>query len=155
MSFISLRNEIQSVITSMADCTYLRANPNEANIAINKIPVDDCLCIHIDRTTLTATKSRFGNYIYKIIPTEILFVYKNTRIDDKQTDIDTLINQAESKADEFFDKIIQSSVINDVVPIDDYKLDRLEGHKRFDAVLSGVLFTCDLPVSRNTYYCAT
>jgi len=153
MSFVTLRNEIESVINTIADCTYLRANPNEANMAINKIKVDDCLCIHIDRTTLTAKKSLYGNYVYKEIPTEILFVYKNTRIDDKQTAIDVLVDSAESKADEFFDKIIQSSVINDIVPIDDYQLDRLEGYKRFDAVLSGVLFTCTFPVSKNTYYC--
>jgi hypothetical protein len=153
MSFITLRNEIEAVIGYISDTLYLRANEGEANMAIDKMNIDGkCLCIHIDRTTMTANRSSFG-YVYKVVPTEILFVYKNTKLDDKQTEIDTMIDNAEAKADEFYDRIIQSAVINDVAALPGYSLDRLEGFKRFDAILSGVLFTCDLPINKNYYYC--
>ena len=153
MSIVTLRNEIEAVINTISDCTYLRANENEANKALNKIKVSACLCIHSDRTDVTATRSQVGNYIYKEVPTEIYFVYKNTRIDDKQADVDILVSQAELKADEFYDKIIQSAIINDMAELPGYTLTRLDAFKRFDAVLSGVLFKCDLHIHRNYYYC--
>lgn len=153
MSFITLRNEIEAVVKTIADTLYLRAGESEANMAIDKMHIDNkCLVIHIDRTTMTVNRSAFG-YVHKVVPTEILFVYKNKSIDDKQTEIDTMIDKAEAKADEFYDKIIQSAVINDLVELPGYSLDRLEGFKRFDAILSGVLFTSELPINKNTYYC--
>lgn len=153
-SIITLQNEIQAIIEGMDNIQYLRAKESEANIALNDLQVSDCLAIHFDRTTVAAGIHN-QNHIIKIIPTEILFVYKNTELDDKQTDIDILIDQAEDKADEFFDRLIQSAVINDLGEFEDYELNRLEADKRFDAILSGVLFTWDTPVSRKTYYCGT
>jgi hypothetical protein len=155
MSFKSLNDEIEAVVNTISDCTFLRAGPFEANIALNKIDCStNCIVIHYDRGESTGTKSLSGSYIYKVIPTNILFLYKNTEFDDKQTDIDTLIDQAESKADEFYDKMLQSSVIDDVAPLADYTLNRLTATKRFDAVLSGVDFECDFAVSRTQYFCS-
>jgi len=156
MSFKSLNDEIAAVVATISDCTFLRASSYEANMQLNKIDCStNCIVIHYDRGESIGNKSLAGNYVYKVIPTNILFLYKNTEFDDKQTTIDTLVDQAESKADEFFDKMMQSSVINDVAPIDEYTLNRLAATKRFDAVLSGVDFQCDFPVSRNNYYCGS
>jgi len=151
-AIITLQQEIEAIITSMDDCAYLRAKESEANIALNEMKVSDCLALHIDRSTASGQHHN-QNQIVKIIPTEIMFLYKNQELDDKQADIDTLIDQAEDKADEFYDKLIQSSVINDLADFEDYEINRLDAEKRFDAILSGVLFTWPAPVSRITYYC--
>ena len=151
-SIITLRNEIEALITAMDGVNYLRARPDEANIALDSMDLTDCLAIHIDQTTATTLRT-IGSYMVKIIPTEILFVYKNTQIDEKTYSVDDLINQAEDKADEFFDRLIQSDVISDIAPLPEYQLQRLEAYKRFDAILSGVLFTCEFPTDRKTYYC--
>ena len=152
-SFYSLQQEIQSIIESMDEVQYLRAKESEANIALDTLQASGCIAIHFDRTPATGQVGT-GNYIVKIIPTEILFVYKNSELDDKQASIDLLIDQAEDKADQFFDLLKQSAVIVDPDDgFDDYELNRLEADKRFDAILSGVLFTWNTPVSRKTYYC--
>jgi hypothetical protein len=152
-SIITLRNEIEAVINGMDGVDYLRARPDEANIALDNMSVTNCLAIHIDQTTVTTERALAGSYVVKVIPTQILFVYKNTDLDEKTRDVDTLIDQAEDKADEFFDLLIRSEVISDVVPLPVYELERLEAYKRFDAILSGVLFSCDFPTDRKTYYC--
>ena len=152
-AIIELRDEIQVIIEDMEGVQYLRANPQHANTELMNNKMDDeCLAIHIDQST--ASGSRSYNHIIKIIPTEILFVYKNTSLDDKLPFIDQLVDRAEEKADEFYDKLIQSSVISDLGEFEDYECQRLEGYKRFDTILSGILFTWDAPVSRKQYYCA-
>lgn len=149
---LTLRDEIESIITGMAGVTYLRAKEDEANKAINKMKVTNCLAVHIDLTTVSANRS-IGNYIYKVIPTQILFVYKNTRIDDKTYNVDILIDNADMKADEFYDLLIQGAVIDSLAELPGYETHRLEAYKRFDAIVSGVLFECDVPVPRYTRYC--
>ncbi len=148
---ITLRDEIEALIGLMNDVTYLRASRGEANIALTTQKVNKCLAIHTDQTT--ATGAYKNGRVTKTIPTEILFLYKNKSLDEKLYNVDKLVNKAEDKADEFFDKLIQSSVINDLADFDDYELQRLEAYKYFDAITSGVLFTWNTPVSRTFYYC--
>ena len=150
-SIITLRNEIQALIDLMDNIEYLRASPGEANIHIDKHKVNRCLAIHFDQTTAIGTN--FESSVVKIIPIEILFVYKNHSLDEKLKDVDKLVDMSEDKADEFYDRLIQSSVINDLGEPTDYTLERLEGYKRFDTILSGVLFNWDAPVSRTQYFC--
>jgi hypothetical protein len=156
MSFKVLNDEIERIVNTIADTTFLRAHPNEANTALDKVNIgSNCMVIHHDRGEASYSKSTYGNYVFKQIETEILFLYKNTRLDDKQTDIDTLIDQAESKADEFFDKMLQSSVFNEVAPYENPTLERLTAYKRFDAVTSGVNLVWTIPINKQTYYCGT
>ena len=151
---ITLRNEIESIIKSMDQCDYLRANPGEANIRLEEQAVDHCIAIHIDQSTATASSMPSNStWIVKNIPIEILFVYKNTYLDDKLYDLDSLVDKAEDKADEFYDYLMQSGVINDLGELEDYECQRLEAYKRFDSILTGVLFTWTAPVSRTKYYC--
>lgn len=152
-TIISLRSEIESVITGMADVDYLRASNSEANLTLMKTKITNCLAIHTDQTTATGNINTVG-YVNKIIPTEILFIYKNTKLDDKLYDTDTLVDQAEDKADEFHDLLIRSAVIDDNGDFDDYSLARLESYKLFDTVTSGILYTWNAPVSRTQYYCS-
>jgi hypothetical protein len=89
-----------------------------------------------------------------IVPTEILFIYKNSKLDDKLTDIDTLISQAELKADEFFDLLLMNAIIDDAADIGDYTLNRLEAYKEFDTIVSGVFFSWEAPIKRDNRYCS-
>ena len=152
-AIINLRNEIEAIITAMADVDYLRASATEANEKLMRQKITNCLAIHTDQTEVTGTVNN-QLYVSKIIPTEIFFVYKNTKLDDKLYDTDDLVDQAEEKADEFFDKLLQSAVIDDNANFDDYTLQRLDSYKRMDAIISGVLFTWNAPVSRKQYYCS-
>jgi len=131
----------------------LRAKATEANIALNELKVVDCIAIHLLGEGSAANYHNANSYT-KIIPINILFVYKNTELDDKQISIDTLIDSAEDTADMFHDRLIQSSVIIDLGEFEDYNCNPLESYKRFDAVLSGVLYTWNAPVSRINFYCA-
>ena len=151
-TIISLKAEIEAIITGMADCTYYRGNRHEVNKILQKDKITDCIAFHIDQTTVTGAVS--PGYVYKLVPTEILFVYKNSKLDDKLTDIDTLMGQAEQKADEFFDKLTQSVVIDDTPEFENYELNRLEAYKEFDTIVSGVLFTWNAPIPRNKRYCS-
>ena len=150
---ISLRNEVEAIITAMADCDYMRASQSEANKKLMNDKITSCIAIHIDQTEVTGGVTSSG-YVYKSIPLEILFVYKNTKLDDKLYNIDTLVDQAEDKADEFFDMLTRSAVINNAVDFDDYTLGRLEAYKQYDTIVSGMLFKWDAPVSRNQYFCS-
>ena len=153
-AILELRAEIEAIIKGMYGIDYLRASPEEANMALDRLNTNDCIAIHIDQTTVNTDVS-MGSYIVKNIPTEIFFVYKNISIDQTVAQTDELIDNAETMADEFYDKLIQSAVINDVVAIPGYDLERLEAYKKYDATFSGVMFTCDIPVNRKTYYCST
>lgn len=151
-AIVTLRNEIEAIIDLMDDCQYLRANSYEANIELDKTKINSCIAIHIDQSTATASQSN-QNWNVKTIPTEILFVYKNTNLDDKLYNLDSIVDKAEDKADTFHDKLIQSDIISDLEPWEDYQCQRLEAYKRFDSILTGVLFTWDAPVPRSKYYC--
>jgi len=150
----TLNAEIKAIIDAMSGVTYMRAKEDEANKLINDMKVTDCLAIHIDLTAFASFRT-VGSYNYKVIPIQILFVYKNTRIDDKTTAIDTLIDNAEDVADEFYDKLIQSSVLEQNATLDNPTYSRLEAYKRMDATVSGILFEWLCPVPRSTYYCAS
>jgi hypothetical protein len=149
---LSLKAEIESIITGMAGVTYYRGNHAEVNKILQKEKIVDCFAFHIDQTTITGEVS--GNYVYKVVPTEILFIYKNAKLDDKLTDIDTLVNQAEIKADEFHDLLIQSPVIDNSPEWENYELNRLEAFKKYDTIVSGVLFTWNAPIPRSKFYCS-
>jgi len=153
-AFKTLNDEIAAIVGIMDDCTYLRMTLGEANKAMNKTKVSDCFVVHYDQTPSSSMRSD-GSYTYKIIPIEILFLYKNTRIDDKLIDVDTLVDLAENKADEFYDLLIQSPVIETMAELDDPETERLPAFKRMDALTSGILFTWDVPIPRNTYYCGS
>ena len=154
-TIITLRNEIERLIGLMAGVTYLRGSRSEANMALDKLAVGTgCIAIHTDQSTATAiAPTAGGTYLYKDIPTQILFVYKNTKMDDKLYAVDSLVDAAEQKADEFYDHIIQSSVFSKHPALPGYDCQRLEAHKISDTILSGVLFTCLIPVDKSTYIC--
>ena len=66
---ITLRNEIESIINNMTDCYYIRTKPDELNKKLNKIKVGtQCICAHIDQTTITKEMSNY-QYAYYSIPT--------------------------------------------------------------------------------------
>lgn len=153
MTTLSLKAEIESIITGMTDCTYYRGNRDEVNKILQNNKITDCIAFHIDQTTITGVVNTIG-YVNKIVPTEVLFVYKNDQIDDKLTNIDTLINQAELKADEFFDLLVRNPVIDDNADFENYELNRLDAYKEFDTIMSGLLFTWDAPIPRSKYYCS-
>ncbi len=152
MSILTLRNEIE-LICSILDLIYIRATEDQANIEIGQIDTFYPLAIHIDRTTILGTPAEFGNYVYKEIPTEILFLMKNPNMDEYLKDVDTIVDNMEKVADSFYDKLIQSSVMDSLAPLPGYETERLAGYKRFDTVMSGVQFNMDVPISRTQYYC--
>ena len=152
MSILTLRNEIQTIIEGM-DLTYIRATEDQANIEIDRDDLFNDLAIHIDQTTVLGTPAEFGTYVYKSIPTEILFISKNLYQDEPLFEVDSIIDAMESKADEFYDYLIRSDIVDKNIPLPGYELERLNAYKRFNATLSGVLFTMDVPVPRLKYYC--
>ena len=152
MSIILLRNEIKTICEGMG-LTYIRATEDQANIEIDHTDTFNDLAIHIDRTTILGTPAEYGQYIYKEIPTEILFMTKNPHMDETLFEVDELVDAMEEKADQFYDYIIRTEVFDKNVPLPGYSLERLPGYKRFDTIVSGVQFMCDIPVPRLKYYC--
>ena len=150
-AIITLRDEVEAIIQGMDEVEYLRATQGEANIRLEESTIECCIALHIDQST--ATGSGTQTHIVKTIPTEILFVYKNSGLDEKLYDIDSLVDLAEDKADEFHDRLIQSSVVSALGEPTDYECQRLEAHKKYDSILSGVLYTWGVPVPRTKYYC--
>lgn len=150
-TIIRLRDEIEAIITDLPGVVYKRASFSEANNKLMKDKIVNCIAFHTDQTTATASGN--ANHYVKTIPTEILFLFKNTKLDDKLYDVDSLVDQAEDIADSFHDKLIQSSVINDLAEFEDYSCARLEAFKKFDAITTGILYTWDAPVYRTNYYC--
>ncbi len=136
----------------MTGVAYFRATHSEVNKILQKTKITDCFAFHIDQTTIVGEVS--GTYVYKVVPTQILFIYKNSKLDDKLTDIDTLVNQAEIKADEFHDLLIRNPVIDNSPEWENYELQRLEAYKRYDTIVSGVLFTWNAPIPRSKFYCS-
>ena len=152
MSFLLLRSEIQAICEGMG-LTYIRATEDQANVEIDNIDTFKDLAIHIDRTTILGTPSEYGNYVTKEVPTEILFLTKNPSMDEMLMEVDNLVDAMEVQADTFYDLMIRSDVFDKNVLLPGYSLERLPGYKRFDTVLSGVQFMCDIPVPRLKYYC--
>ena len=144
-AIINLRNEIESIIDEMDLVKYYRASANEANALLMKNKSNHCFAFHVDQTTVTGQVSN-PSYVYLSIPTEILFVYKAYKLDDKLKNSDSLVDKAEDIAHEFFYRLSQSSIISDIAEWDDYNIQRLEAYKRFDAILTGVLFTWNTPL---------
>lgn len=151
-AIVTLRNEIEAIIDLMEDCQYLRATSYEANIELDKTKINSCIAIHIDQSTATASQSN-QNWNVKTIPTEIFFVHKQTNLDDKLYDLDSIVDKAEDKADQFHDMLIQSAIISDLETWEDYHCERREAFKLFDSIVTGVLFTWAAPVPRSKYYC--
>ncbi len=135
------------------DLTYIRATENEANVDLDQQDTFKDFAIQIDQTIINVVQSEFGNYAYREFPIEILFISANLTTDDKLQEVDEWIDAMEEKADTFYDKLIQSDIVDKNVPLPGYQLDRLSGYKRFDTVLSGVQFTMDVPIPRLKYYC--
>jgi hypothetical protein len=52
-TIISLKAEIETIITGMADCTYYRGNRHEVNKILQKNKIADCTAFHIDQTDVT------------------------------------------------------------------------------------------------------
>ena len=135
------------------DLTYIRATENEANVDLDQQDTFKDFAIQIDQTIINVVQSEFGNYSYREFPIEILFISANLTTDDKLQEVDEWIDAMEEKADTFYDKLIQSDIVDKNVVLPGYQLDRLSGYKRFDTVLSGVQFTMDVPIPRLKYYC--
>jgi hypothetical protein len=150
-AIITLRDEIEAIITNIKGVSYHRASRTEANKKLLKSKINNCIAFHVDQTTATASGTQ-AHYV-KVIPTEILFLFKNKSLDESLKDVDNLVDKAEDIADNFHDLLIQSSVINDLAEFDDYECQRLEAYKEFDTITSGVLYTWNAPVYRSKYYC--
>lgn len=153
MSIATLRQEIETIVNALTPpTTYLRKTVAEANESIENFDINQPLAIHTDQTTVT-TQLSSGTYLSKTVQTQIWFLLKEINQDPDLTDTDILIDQAEALADQFYDKLVRSSVLDPVMPLESYTLARIEAYKVFDAVLSGVLFTCDVPIPRKDYNC--
>ena len=152
MSIKTLNNEIKSILESM-NLKYIRATEDQANIEIDQQDLFQDLAVQIDQTTISATPAEFGNYVYYEVPVEILFISKNSYQDETLAEVDDIIDNMQVQADTFYDKIIQSPLFDTNVILPGYEMERLNAYKRFNATLSGVLFTMDIPISRKTYYC--
>ena len=151
MTANDLKDEIQ-VFASLYDLTYIRATELEANIQLDKIDITKRVLVHYDQTEIKTEVSQ-GQIVVKVIPTLILFLNIDSQCDDDLNTIDNYTELCEIDADKFYDYISQSGLISNLVPLGPYTLDRLPAFKRMDARLSGILFSCDIPITREDYYC--
>jgi hypothetical protein len=133
-----------------AGLTFYRTNSIEGNHILNRTKWNDCVCLHVDQTEIRGEVS--GTYVYKVMPMEVLFLYKQSNKDLTQTQVDVLQDQAEFYADIFYDNMIQSDVFNDLIALPGYTLSRLEAFKIFDVIATGVLFKMEFPIVKNCSY---
>lgn len=152
MSIFKANNEVKTVIEGMLDTEYLRAADQEANVLLESMPLSCVVAIQRDNTTITTSTYPTG-FKVKIIPIEIYFVIKQNSQDDNQEEVDDLVSLCERKADEFFDKLIRRDCVSKLVDTPDYNMARAEALRLFDTVVTGVLFTCSIPINQEVYYC--
>lgn len=148
----SLLLSIKQIFTDMG-IDYIRATIPEANYQIeNQLIPGTGIAIQTDQTTATVTRAPSSVIT---VPVEIYFVFKEVSQDETLEATDILVSQAEALAHEFYDRLSFNPIIDISVPMETYELQRLEAYELFDAVVSGILFTVDVPVRRETYYCPT
>ena len=148
----SLLSSIKQIFVDM-DIKYIRATVPEANYEIeNELVPATGVAIQTDQTTATVTRAPSSVIT---VPIEIYFVFKEVSQDETLVATDLLVAQAELLAHEFYDRLSFNDIIDPSIPMEDYELQRLEAYELLDAVVSGILFSVDVPVRRDQYFCAT
>ena len=153
MAIVLLKNTIKDIIENSLSIPYYRLTKPDANLKMAVTEADGPFAVHLDQTTVSTNQSQNGGFRLKEIPTEILFISKEVTTDDDLDTNDALVDTAEQLADRFFDLMIQSGVVSDLVDTPSYDLERAEAYKELDLIATGVKFICTFSVDQNIYYC--
>ena len=150
---MSLNSEVKAIIQNLSPSTlYLRAATlNEANVELPRIELVSPIGIHADLPTITNTQTE--TQVIRSTPVNVMFLKKNTSQDDSGEQLDVIIAEMTILADQFYDNLSRSALINPTEEIEEYELETVAAYQFSDEVLSGVILTLDFPEVRSIYYC--
>ena len=150
---MSLNSEIKTIISSLEPETiYLRAATlNEANVSLPRIELTNPIAIHAALPSINNTQTLAN--VTRLIPVEVLFLKKNTTQDDTGEQIDAILDEMLVLADQFFDKLSRSSLLDPTQEIEEYTLDAVPGYQFSDEILTGWHLQLEFPEMRKVYYC--
>jgi hypothetical protein len=150
---MSLNSEIKTIIQGLTPTTlYLRAATlNEANVELPQIELVSPIGIHADLPTITNTQTE--NAVHRSTPVQVMFLQKNNSQDDSGEEVDTILDSTKILADQFYDALSRSGLLDPTTIIEGYDLDAVPAYQFSDEILSGWILSLDFPEVRRTYYC--
>ena len=150
---MSLNSEIKTIIESLVpDTLYLRAATlNEANVELPQIELISPIGIHAALPSINNTQTLAN--VTRLIPVEILFLKKNTSNDDTGEEIDVILEEMKILADQFYDKLSRSTLLDPTAMIEEYILDAVPAYQFSDEILTGWHLQLEFPEVRTVYYC--
>ena len=151
MTVNELKTQIQLFATDQ-DLTYIRGTELEANIKLDDIDTTKRVMVHFDQTEVS-TLITMGSLVFLNVPTQILFLSIDPHNDADLDTIDDNVELCEKDALKFYDYILQNDSIPNVIDITAPSFERLPAFKRFDAMLSGVLLNCVIPIMSTEHIC--
>jgi len=148
-----LNQEIKKVIESLAPTTlYLRAiTLNEANVSLPQKDLIYPIAIHAALPLITSTQQL--SRVTISTPVQVLFLMLNTSQDDTGEQIDDILASTKLLADQFYDMLSVSSLLDPTLSIEQYTLNAVPAFSFSDEVLSGWQLELDFPQVRNVYLC--
>jgi len=150
---MSLTSEIKAIIATLDPATlYLRAATlNEANVELPRIDLVSAIAIHADLPTITNIQTQ-GN-VTREVEVNVLFLQKNLSQDDDGEEIDVILEATKILADQFYDKLSRSTLLDPTLTIEGYELEAVPMYQFSDEILSGWSLLLTFPEVRKIYYC--
>ena len=150
---MSLNSEIKTIIEGLTPTTiYLRAATlNEVNVSVPRIELVNPIGIHAALPSINNTQTMAN--VTRLIPVEVLFLKKNTSQDDTGEEIDAILDEMLILADQFFDALSRSTLLDPTLEIEEYTLDAVPAYQFSDEVLTGWHLQLEFPELRKVYYC--
>ena len=150
---MSLTSEIKAIIATLNPATlYLRAATlNEANVELPRIDLVSAIAIHADLPAITQEQGLVN--ISELTAVNILFLQKNNSNDDTGEEIDVILESTKILANQFFDKLSRSQLLNPTEVMEAPTLEAVPMREFSDEILSGWSMELEFPEVRKIYYC--
>jgi len=116
-----------------------------------QIDLVSAIAIHADLPTITNVQN-LGS-VNRETEVNVLFLQKNTSQDDSGEEIDTILEATKILADQFYDKLSRSPLLDPTLLIEGYELEAVPMYQFSDEILSGWSLLLTFPEVRSVYYC--
>lgn len=148
--------QIRDVLEAIAlalNMQYLRAlNPSDLNQTLQGVAIDKPLLIlaNVPEAEQPEVNSNFSYSVYR---TTILVLDKNLTPDPKPEEIDSLLDNLETKVNGIRDYLDRSEIVFSASQVEFISLTSAENIELTDEVISGWELVLDIPIARKVYYC--
>lgn len=151
---MSLLTEEIKRIAQLNDANYLRAiSQDDFNERIKEFDLSDPLVVLINVPAIDNTTFEVHTSIISNVTLEILFVKKNFDPDDTGEVIQGIIDDMETLANKFYDRLQVSTVLAKGAKPEGFSLGGTDSINIGDEVVSGWLMTVTVPLDRKVVDC--